>query len=77
MNPFVQPHVRPTTSTGHIIHPTHSTHTQTDHPFGGQVTTTDQNAGQSRLNQPSISGQHTGLDQNWTGGQPQWWGKNS
>lgn len=35
VNPFVQPHVIPTTSTCHIIHPTYSAHTQTDLPFEG------------------------------------------
>ena len=64
VNPFVQPHVRPTTSTGHNIPPTHSAHTQTDLPFERQVTTTDQNVGQSNLNQPSTSGQHTRHRQN-------------
>ena len=41
VNPFVQPHVRPTTSTCHNIPPTHSTHTQTNLPFERHVTTTD------------------------------------
>ena len=77
VNPFIQPLVRPAISLGRNTPPTFSAHTQTDLPFDRLVITADQNVGQTSLNQPSISGQHTGHGQNWTGGQPQWWGKNS
>ena len=76
VNPFVQPLVKPTVSSGHNIPPTLSTHTQTDPPFDRLVVTNNQNVGQNSLNQPSTSGQHIGSGQNWTGGQPQWWGQN-
>lgn len=76
VNPFLQPYVRPTTSSGHNTPPTYSAHTQTDLPFERLVINTDQNIGQASLNQPSTSSQHIGHGQNWTDGQPQWWGQN-
>lgn len=76
VNPFMQPLIRPTVSLGRNTPPTFFAHTQTDLPLDGLVITTDQNVGQNSLNQPSTLGQHIGYGENWTGGQPQWWGKN-
>ena len=61
VNPFVQPHVpiTPMSSGGQNFPPMHYAHTQTDLPFEGHVIPTTQNIGQSSLNQPSTSGQHT------------------